>query len=191
MPFSHSTQLSSIVGFIERLQPNSILDVGVGMGQYGFLARTNLENINLFNVAGEQAAQNAKSKWKVRIDGIEAFRTYRTPVHDYAYNHIYWEDAQKILPTIADNEYELVIAIDILEHFTDDEGLKFLGQLKRIAEKQVLLSTPKTFIHQEVAANPYENHRSVWTQAQLQAQGFSQLLDNDYSWIAICSCEEK
>ena len=88
MPFSHSTQLSAIVGFLERLQPNSILDVGVGMGQYGFLARTNLENINLFVVNGPQAIQRAKSEWKIRIDGIEAFKTYRTQVHDYAYNHI-------------------------------------------------------------------------------------------------------
>jgi len=187
MPFSHSTQLSAIVGFIERLQLRSILDVGVGMGQYGFLARTNLENINLFNVNGTQAAQSAKSEWKVRIDGIEAFRTYRTPVHDYAYNHIYWEDAQKILPMIVDNKYELVIAIDILEHFDMEDGIEFLAHLKRIAEKEVLVSTPKTFIHQEVEANPYENHRSLWSQKQLEDQGFTQIIQNDESWIAVCS----
>lgn len=187
MPFSHSTQLSSIVCFIERLQPHSIIDVGVGMGQYGFLARTNLENVNLFIVDGAQAAQSAKSDWKVRIDGIEAFQTYRTPVHDYAYNHIYWDDTQKILPTIPDNQYELIIAVDILEHFTVEDGIEFLGHLKRIAEKKVLVSTPKTFMHQEIEANPYENHRSLWTQEQLEEHGFTQFIDNEESWIAVCS----
>ena len=190
MPFSHSTQLSAIVGFLERLKPDSILDVGVGMGQYGFLARTNLENINLFVVNGTQATQRAKSEWKIRIDGIEAFKTYRTQVHDYAYNHIYWDDTRKILPTIPDNAYELVIAIDILEHFDIDDGIQFLGHLKRIAEKDVLISTPKTFIHQEIEANPYENHRSLWTQTQLEAQGFSQIIQNHDSWIAVCSNRE-
>jgi cyclopropane fatty-acyl-phospholipid synthase-like methyltransferase len=191
MPFSHSTQISAIVGFIEQLQPQSILDVGVGMGQYGFLARTNLENVNLFVVDGAKAVQSAKSDWKVRIDGIEAFKTYRTPVHDYAYNDIYWDDTQKILPTLPDNQYALVIAIDILEHFDVEDGIKFLAQLKRIAEKDVLVSTPKTFIHQEVEANPYENHRSLWSQKQLEDQGFSQIIKNDESWIAVCSTEEK
>lgn len=43
MPFSQSSQISAIVQFGEELKPASILDVGVGMGQYGFLFRTNLE----------------------------------------------------------------------------------------------------------------------------------------------------
>ena len=55
MPFSQSSQLASIVGFMEGVQPKSILDVGVGLGQYGFLARTNLEHFNLFEVKGATA----------------------------------------------------------------------------------------------------------------------------------------
>ncbi len=125
MPFSQSTQLSSIVGFLEEFKPTSLLDVGVGMGQYGFLARTNLENVQLFNVNGNQASQREKCDWQIRIDGIEAFNTYHTVVHDYAYNKIYWDDALTVLPDLKDNSYELVIAIDILEHFTTEEGIEF------------------------------------------------------------------
>lgn len=143
MPFSQSSQLSIVVNFLESTQPQSI-DVGTGMGQYGFLARTNLEHIHLFDVQGAHAKQRPKSDWSTRIDGIEAFETYRTPAHDYAYNHICWDGAQK----------------------------------------QVLISTPKTFIHQEVEANPHENHRSVWTAEQLKALDFSQTLPNEESWVA-------
>lgn len=187
MPFSQSSQLSPIVTFLEQLQPASILDVGVGMGLYGFLARTYLENEHLFIVDGAEAAKRPKSEWRIRIDGIEAFNLYQTPVHDYAYNHIYWDDALNRLPLIDDNAYELVIAIDILEHFTTEEGIRFLDQLKRVSSRKVLISTPKAFIHQEIEANPFENHRSLWTESQLQEQGFDETIPNDFSWLAVCT----
>jgi hypothetical protein len=68
---------------------------------------------------------------------------------------------------------------------TKPDGLEFLTQLKRIANKAVLISTPKEFIPQQVEANPYENHRSFWEKNELIENGFSQILDNDISWIVI------
>ena len=185
MPFSHSSQLSAIVGFIEHLQPASILDVGVGMGQYGFLARNSLENVHLFHIEGDRAHLRPKDEWRVRIDGIEAFRGYLTPVHDYAYNNITIGDALKTLPAIEDRAYDLVLGIDILEHFTEQDGLVFLAELKRIARRAALVSTPKDFHEQEVEANPYENHRSHWTDTALIHEGYSEVLDNPVSWIAV------
>ena len=55
MPFSQSSQLSTIVGFVEQVNPASIMDVGTGRGQYGFLVRNSLEQANLFCVAGMRA----------------------------------------------------------------------------------------------------------------------------------------
>ena len=65
MPFSQSSQISTIVQYIEQLNPTSILDVGVGMGQYGYLARINLENIHLFEINGSQGQQRDKADWRV------------------------------------------------------------------------------------------------------------------------------
>lgn len=180
MPFSQSSQISTIIQYIEQLNPESLLDVGAGMGQYGFLARINLENINLFEVNGSQGKQRSKEQWRVHIDAIEGCDGYLTPVHEYCYNNIMIGNALEILPTLPDDSYELVLAIDILEHFTKTDGLEFLTQLKRIANKAVLISTP-----QEVEANPYENHRSFWEKNELIEHGFSQILDNDVSWIVI------
>ncbi len=168
------------------MNPASLLDVGTGMGQYGYLARNNLENVNLFKVEGAQGSQRPKAEWRVRIDGIEAFPTYLTPVHDYIYNHIMVGDALDILPGIASESYELVIAIDILEHFTKSDGLKFLAELKRVAKRAVLVSTPKDFLSQEIEANPYENHRSHWLKEDLLQADYGEILDNPMSWIAVC-----
>lgn len=182
MPFSQSSQISAIVEFIERESPKSLLDIGTGMGQYGFLARTNLEHINLFEVDGALARRREKDEWKIIIDGIEVFEKYITPVHDYAYNNIYIGDAISLLPNIG-KEYEMVIAIDILEHFDKDRGLEFIELLKTVSSRAILISTPKEFIAQEVEANPYENHRSLWSLEELQSLGFQHVLENEESWI--------
>lgn len=185
MPFSQSSQISTIVQFLEQSAPASLLDVGVGMGQYGFLARTNLEHLNLFVVEGERGWQRAREEWRVRIDGIEACDIYLTPVHDYVYNTLHIGDAMEVLPTLQADDYELVMAIDILEHLDKPDGLRFLDQLKRVSRGQVLVSTPKDFHEQEVPANPYENHRSHWSEQELIEAGFSTILENEHSWVAV------
>ena len=183
MPFSHSSLLSVVVGFLEQKQPQSILDVGVGFGQFGFLARINLEHVNLFEWDEVSSRKRDKKEWKIEIHGIEAFPEYITPVHDYAYNHIFIGDALEVLPRL-DRQYDLVLAIEIPEHFDKEDGLKFIQMLKRASSGLVLISTPKEFIEQHYAANPYENHRSHWTRSDLEALGFDEFLDNNESWVA-------
>lgn len=187
MPFSQSAQISTIVGYCESLQPTSVLDVGAGMGVYGFLLRTNLEHLNLFEVNGRDARQRRREEWKIRIDGIEGYATYLTPVHAYAYNRVIVGEALATLATLPDGAYELVMAIDILEHFNQEDGVRFLRECARVASRACLISTPKEFIHQEVEANPLEDHRSHWTWDDLAAQGYNQVLPDDFSWLAVRS----
>ena len=185
MPFSQSTQISAIMQFLEHTRPHSILDVGMGMGQYGFLSRINLENENLFEVNGKKGRLREKYEWKLRIDGIEGCGAYITPVHEFVYNAIVVGNALEILPATLNDHYDIVLAIDILEHFDKKEGLVFLKHLKRITKSHVLISTPKEFCPQIVEANPYENHRSLWSKEELIEQGFDTILENPISWIAI------
>jgi ubiquinone/menaquinone biosynthesis C-methylase UbiE len=185
MPFSQSQQISAIVGYAESLQPMSVLDVGAGMGQYGFLLRTNLEHLNLFDVQGDQGVLRPRSGWQRRIDGIEGFAAYLTPVHDYAYNRVLIGDALELLLTLPDNSYELVMAIDILEHFEKPAGQRFLRECFRVSSRACLISTPKDFIPQAVAANPLEDHRSHWTLDELQGQGSARVIDDSVSWIVV------
>lgn len=189
MPFSHSAQISSIVGFAERLQPRSVLDVGVGMGQYGFLLRNNLEHEHLFEIDGAHARQRPREDWRVRIDGIEGYAGYLTPVHAWAYNTVQIGDALALLPTIASRSYELVLVIDVLEHFEKADGQRLLAQCRRIAARAALISTPKAFHAQHVPANPLEDHRSVWGADELAAAGFGTLLPDAESWVAVADVQ--
>ena len=55
-------------------QPDSILDVGMGFGKYGFLSRKYLE---LFD------GREKLNDWKRIIDSIEIFGNYVTPLNKF------------------------------------------------------------------------------------------------------------
>jgi hypothetical protein len=184
MPFSQTSQLSPIIGWIETLAPQSVLDIGVGMGQYGFMLRQKLENLNLFRVEGAKAWQQEKAEWRIVIDGIEGFAAYMTPVHEWAYNNMMLGEALALLKAIETGRYELVMAIDVLEHFDKELGAQLLQEMQRVSTRAALISTPKEFIPQDIPANPYENHRSLWSHADLESSGFGEVLPNEESWVA-------
>jgi hypothetical protein len=185
MPFSVSSQLSTIVGLAEQLKPRTVLDVGTGMGQYGFLLRTNLEGLNLFHVNGDQGRQRSRDEWAVTIDGIEGFEGYLTPVHRYAYTRMMIGNALDVLPTLEARRYELVLAVDILEHFSRADAASFITQCQRVCAGTLVVATPKEFLPQDVPANPLENHRSHWSEDDLRQFGFLDFASDDSSVIAV------
>ncbi|MGA0806584.1 MAG: class I SAM-dependent methyltransferase [Pseudohongiellaceae bacterium] len=185
MPFSQTSQLSPIISWVEQLKPKSVLDVGIGMGQYGFLLRTKLEGLNLFRTEGTRGWLTPREDWAVRIDGIEGCAGYLTPVQEWSYNHVFVADALAALARIPDASYELVLAIDIVEHFEKDDALRFLAELRRVSSRAALVSTPKDFYEQHVEANPLEDHRSHWDESELRAAGYSEVIPNPESWIVV------
>ncbi len=152
MPTSHLLQLNEIVQLIYLSKPRSLLDVGVGFGKYGVLAREYLE---LWDGRGKY------KEWTRRIDGVEIFEEYLTPLHDYIYDNIYLGNALDIIPGL-DATYDLILLIDVLEHFTHDEGLMLL-EACRDKSRNFLVSTPKDIGMQEDAFdNPHEAHKFQW-----------------------------
>ncbi|MBS0425185.1 MAG: hypothetical protein JSR71_12375 [Proteobacteria bacterium] len=144
-----------------------------------------MENVNLFEIDGPNARQRSRDQWKIRIDGIEGFAGYITAVHEYSYTNLYIGEALKLLSRLGDKIYDLVLAIDILEHFDKEQGVIFLKECQRVCKGSVLVSTPKEFIEQEVQANPLENHRSHWTEEDFKLCGFDYFLPDSLSLIAI------
>jgi len=152
MPSSHHYQLNEIIELIIETNPVKLLDIGIGYGKYGFLAREYLE-------LWEPGA--AYDSHKRQIDGIEAFDAYITPLHRLIYDQIFSGDARDILPLLSDR-YDLVLMIDVLEHFTYDDGLKVLEECRRCG-RNILISVPRIMSEQEeVYGNPFETHRYNW-----------------------------
>ena len=161
MPTSSPHQISDIVELIRAADPQRVLDVGVGFGKYGVLVREYLELLDGRAVYGD---------WRRTVDGIEIFPRYLTGLHETIYDRVIEGDAVEILPRIGDNDYDLVLLIDILEHFTRDVGWAVLEECLR-AGRNVIVGTPLGFFTQEGYDNPHEQHHSLWTRRDLETLG--------------------
>ena len=158
MPTSQLNQLPQIIELILFTNPEKMLDIGVGFGKYSFLSREYLE---LWDDKGELSNWTNRSKWTRRIDGIEVFKGYLTPVHNFIYDNVYIGNVLDILPTIG-IVYDLILLIDVLEHLNYEEGLNLL-EICRDNGRNILISTPKDIGKRVITVgNPYETHKFQW-----------------------------
>jgi hypothetical protein len=158
VPTSHHSQINQIMQLIVLTDPKSLLDIGVGFGKYGFLAREFLE---LWDGREEMGG------WTRRIDGIEIFTDYLTPVHEYVYDSVYEGNATDVLPTL-DTRYDLTLLIDVLEHFDREPGEALLAEILR-KSRNVIISVPRNIgVQGEAFGNPHETHRFQWERRHLK-----------------------
>ena len=173
MPSSHIHQITDLVEMIVASKARSILDIGVGWGTYGFLSRLYLDVCD---------GRNKYRDWKCQIEGVEVFKEYITPVHDFVYNKIHIGNATDVIPSLKD-KYDLTLLIDVLEHFTYEEGLKLLNDSLRCS-RNVLVSTPKEIGPQkDIYDNQYETHRFQWQKRHFRSFKNRAFVFNNYSLI--------
>jgi hypothetical protein len=160
MPTSSAYQLERILGLIVAANPQSVLDVGTGFGKYGMLVREYLE------IWAGGAPYGA---WKRRLEGIEGFAGYVSPVHDYLYDEMHVGNALEILPAL-ESRFDLALVIDVIEHFTREDGERLIRECERVA-RNVILATPRRFFDQgAVFENALETHRSHWSARELAGE---------------------
>ncbi len=180
MPFSNSEQITPILSEIKRNPPSSVLDVGCGLGMYGMLCRVYLDLYNDENFYDKFEGK----PFDIRIDGIEGTEEYLRLIPSYAYDGIYWGEAIEELKGRHDQEYDLVLAMAILEHFDKSDGERFLKELKRVG-RRVIVSVPKIVQSQSIPGKPYETHRSSWSEGDLRKHGFTRFIPSSLAWIAV------
>jgi len=153
MPHSVSNHITKMLEHVYYLQPRSVLDIGCGFGKWGLLCR------ELLDIACLRWDRGA---WKVRIDGIEIFENYITPVHHYVYDEIYIGDATEVVPKL-ERDYDLVIMGDVIEHIPKEQG-RALIRIILSRHGALLLSTPRRFVAQDAFFdNVAEHHVSHWS----------------------------
>ncbi|SHH54867.1 glycosyltransferase [Virgibacillus chiguensis] len=154
MPTSWYQATPAIIDLVLLDQPASILDVGIGFGKYGVLLREALD------IPYERYE---KKDWLVKIDGIEGFKPYQNPIHQYVYNEMYYDEVYTAISKLQQN-YDTVLLIDVLEHFEKAEGFKLLEDLLEITNTSLIVSTPIIPAPQEeYLGNTLEKHKSRWT----------------------------
>jgi hypothetical protein len=79
----------------------------------------------------------------------------------------------KDLEQIDENEFDLVLALDLIEHLPKHEGYALLYHLDRIAKFSSVISTPTGFAWQPPANNNrYNAHISEWRVKELKKLGW-------------------
>jgi SAM-dependent methyltransferase len=150
---SNWQNISYNIDLVKRLDPKSILDIGVGFGRWGILFREFLE------VWGER---NYTGKWNRRIDGVEIFPGYLKDYHKYFYSNIYNEEALSFMRKL-DIKYDLINCGDVIEHLEKNDALELI-RLCLEKSQSVLINIPigDNWEQGAINNNEYERHRSSW-----------------------------
>lgn len=67
---------------------------------------------------------------------------------------------------------DAAVSLDVIEHFSKEDGLRMLDTMERVARKRVIVMTPNGFVPQAADHNPWQEHRSGWTVEEFQARGY-------------------
>jgi len=141
--------------FLHKVRPSSILDIGVGNGKMGYIARDYLDVM-----LGERYK---KEDWRIRIDGIEVFPDYIQGHQKAIYDHIYIGDAFEVIDGLG--KYDLIIIGDVLEHFEKERAWEFADKCADHSNSFMLFNIPlgERWTQGPIYSNPFEVHRSFWS----------------------------
>ncbi|HJY63014.1 MAG TPA: class I SAM-dependent methyltransferase [Ignavibacteria bacterium] len=182
MGTSNWQNISYNIGLIRKLNPESILDVGIGFGRWGILFREFLEIWDAAKYNGE---------WERIIDGVEIFPGYIKPYHDYFYDTIYINDALNFMKSL-EREYDLINFGDVIEHLEKEKGEELIN-IALAKSKYVLINIPigPHWQQDETEINPHEAHKSIWYYRDFvkykynKIKSFNDFVKRDFSVILL------
>lgn len=147
MPYSSWDAIPAIMNEVYRLQPKTVLDLGIGFGKFGPLLREVLDGMH---------GRCRMDQWTATICGSEAHADYANPTWD-CYNDVWHGDFTKHL---GQQHWDLVLMIDSLEHLEPGQGRAFLDELVE-NNRHVIISVPVVPMPQgAMYGNEFETHRT-------------------------------
>lgn len=139
-----------IVGWLEDIKPETVLDIGPGCGTYYFLCNGVYNAPNFKQYTGP----------KPLMVGIEVFYPYveKYKLND-KYNDLIISDIRYFdWNGYEDKQFDLVFFGDVLEHLHMDHAIKVFERAKK-KSKNVIISLPIVkFPQGTVDGNPFEAH---------------------------------
>ena len=73
----------------------------------------------------------------------------------------------------ADSSFDVVVSLDVVEHFEKSDALRVLCEMERVSRSTVVVVTPKGFVPQPGTADePWQEHKCGFDPAELEAHGY-------------------
>jgi SAM-dependent methyltransferase len=141
--------------YSENLSGKIVLDLGCGYGLWGHVIRATVGN------GGNDCFLVGADIWKPYLAETQRHKAYDSFVVCDV----------RFLP-FRKGAAEFVVAFEVLEHLTRNEGFAFLENLKELS-RRVLISTPCNFYEQsEIRGNRFERHQSGWREKDFMQHKF-------------------
>lgn len=111
---------------------------------------------------------------KLHAIGVDAFlpsidKSKQANIHS-EYHQI---DVLDITNHFDANSIDCVLASDLIEHLTKEDGYILLSAMEKIAKQRIIIFTPNGFLEQGVYDNnPFQLHLSGWTVQEMEDLGY-------------------
>lgn len=144
------TSLNTVLRKFNK-KARSVLDVGCGKGQ---------------------PARALKRKTPVLIVGVDAFLPYLLMcLKNRSHDALILGDVRRL--PFTKKSFDVVLCLEVVEHVDKEDAYRLIEDMERIARCQVILSIPTGQYEQhEYDGNPLQEHRSVWSPAELRELGY-------------------
>ena len=72
-----------------------------------------------------------------------------------------------------EKSFDCVLASDVIEHLTKEDGQKLIKVMENLATKKVIIFTPNGFLYQPAHdGNEYQKHLSGWSVKEMKNLGY-------------------
>lgn len=151
-PLSYMWILRKSIG-----EAKTILDLGCGDG-------------NLMAVVAQG------KKWEITGADIHAGSLKKTKEKGL-YKDLIRGDILQVVKklTKADKKYDVVFFSQVIEHIPRKMGEQILDTFEKLAQKRIIVGTPKGFMHQPeefLGNNPHQVHQSGWEEEDFRKRGY-------------------
>jgi 2-polyprenyl-3-methyl-5-hydroxy-6-metoxy-1,4-benzoquinol methylase len=104
--------------------------------------------------------------------GVELFEPYlRESKRKTIHSQYIKADVRKL--EFKPKSFDAVIALELLEHLTKQEGAKLINKMEKWAREKVIITTPNGYLWQNgYDSNPLQEHKSGWSIEELRDLGF-------------------
>jgi SAM-dependent methyltransferase len=149
---------------VYNLPGSEYLDVGAGLGKWGFLLK--------------------KYRWflgsTASVTGLDLFRPHLDALASHGiYDHLI-EGSATSLP-FPDKSFDSAVACEVLEHLDQSDGSKLISELRRVCRQSFVVTTPNFPCLRDGGDtpdgfNPYEAHKHNFLYPEFATLGFTQIV---------------
>jgi hypothetical protein len=142
------------------------------------------EIVSILDVA---CGLSLKSKFlpaQIRV-GVDIYEAYFERIEADVPYVIIKHDVRRLRDIFMPKSFDLVLALDIIEHLEKEESLRMIQDCEAIARKAVILETPRGFVPQNIdilgcGGHEFQTHRCGWEVEELEQMGYKTVV-RDYT----------